>query len=129
MVQRTLSDFEAKQSKEVLRRATTPSGAWPTPIERNVTRVGTGQLTVTSTPQQLSYVDRNKVATIITNLSTSVDVFWGTNSGLTTTNGDIIPAGKGNWKAIAGAVVIFVVCASGSTATISWAEAFDDEED
>lgn len=127
MVQRRLSDFEVKQTREIMRHVTTPQGMGPEPIDRNIPRVGTGQVAVTSIPAQISYVDRNKISTKITNLS-SVDVFWGTNAGVTSSNGDLLPAGRGNWVSIPLAKIIFVVCASGSTATISWAEAYVEEE-
>jgi hypothetical protein len=97
-------------------------------IPRNVTTVGTGQLTVTTLPQQISFVSRSKMAVKLTNLSATVDVYWGTTSGLVSGdlgNGDLLPAGRGNWVSIPSPVVVFVVTATG-TARISWAEAYED---
>jgi hypothetical protein len=100
------------------------------PIDRNITTVGTGQLTVTVLPQQLSYVSRNKTAVKITNLSATVDVYWSTIGGLVAGdlgNGDLLPAGRGNWVSIPSPSIIWVAVAPGSgTARISWAEAYDD---
>ena len=99
----------------------------PRPIERNVTQAGTGQITVTSVPQQVNSVSSKKLATKLTQLANGVDVFWGTHAGLTTSNGDLLIGQKGAWIAIPRAVVVFVVCAAGQSTTISWAEAYADE--
>lgn len=119
-------DFALKRSAEAMRMATTPGGGYPPEIERNVPNVGTGQITVTSTPAQVSYVDRSKLTTKLTQLASGVDVFWGTNANVTISNGDLLLGTKGAWVSIPRAAIIFVVCAAGSTTNISWAEAYDD---
>lgn len=120
-----MSDFDKKRQVQTIVRATTPQGGQVEEIDRNVTTVGTGQLSVTSTPQQISLVARNKIATKITNLSATTEIFWGTTSSVSSSTGDLIPAGRGNWIGIPGASVVWVVCASGQTASISWAEAYE----
>lgn len=122
-----LSDFDRKRSADIIRRATTPQGGYPKPIDRNIPSVGTGQVPVSSLAAQVSYVNRSKLCTKLTQLSTGVDVFWGTNSSVTPANGDLLIGQKGAWVSIPRAAVVFVVCASGQSTTISWAEAYDDE--
>lgn len=102
-----------------------PKPFYSGPDYRNVPRVGTGQLSVTSSAQQVSSVSRSKAATKITNLG-STDIYWGTNPTTSSTNGDLLPGGRGNWVSIPNATIIFVVCASGVTGSISWAEAYND---
>lgn len=120
-----MSDLDRKNQARLIQKATAPLGGSIPEIERNVTTVGTGQITATQTPQQLSYVSRDKIATKLTNLS-ATDIFWGTTQGVSPTSGDLLPGGRGNWVAIPGACVIWVVCAAGQTALMSWAEAYDD---
>lgn len=123
-----MSDYDKKRNARVIARATTPQGGMIPEIDRNVTTVGTGQITATTAPQQLSYVSRNKMAMKLTNLSATVDVYWGTNSSLIpgdTGNGDLLPAGRGNWVNIPSPSIVFVATSTG-TARISWAEAYDD---
>lgn len=126
-----MSDYQRKVNAEMVRRATTPTGGGVKPIDRNVTTVGTGQLTVTTTPQQLSYVSRNKMAVKLTFLSGN-DVYWSAQAGLIAGdlgNGDLLPSSaRGNWINIPSPSVIWVATATG-TARISWAEAYDDYSD
>jgi hypothetical protein len=103
------------------------------PIDRNIPAVGTGQILVTSTPQQVSYVNRSKISTLLTMVSVGTDVYWGTNPSVTAFvsntqlgSGALLPGIKGAWVAIIQAAVVFVVCPSGSTAVITWAEAYVD---
>jgi hypothetical protein len=103
------------------------------PIDRNIPAAGTGQILVTSTPQQVSYVNRTKLSTLLTMVSVGVDVYWGTNPTVTPFvsntqlgSGSLLVGIKGAWVSIIQAAVIFVVCASGSTAVITWSEAYDD---
>lgn len=103
------------------------------PIPRNVPSVGTGQTLVTSTPQQISYVNRNRLNTLLTMVTNGVDVFWGTNPSVSpfvsTTqlgNGSLLVGVKGAWVNIPDASVVFVVCPQGSTAVITWSEEYAD---
>jgi hypothetical protein len=96
----------------------------PKPIDRNITDLATGQLTVTSVPQQINYVSTRRIATRLTNLSLN-QVFYGPTSGVTISTGDLLPAGIGQWVSIPARGVIFVVCASGLTSLIAWADAYE----
>lgn len=112
---------------ELMRRATTPQGGQVGRIPRNITTLGTGQISVTTTPQQISYVDENRACIKITNLS-SVEVFYGSTIGVSSTTGDLLPAGRGQWIEIPGGSTIFVVIAPATpqvNGLISWAEIFD----
>jgi hypothetical protein len=91
---------------------------------RNVTDLATGQITVTSTPQQINYVQPNRIGTKLTNLSTN-QVFYGPSFSVSVNNGDLLPPGVGSFVFIPCSSVIFVVCASGQTALISWADAYE----
>lgn len=123
------NDFALKRSADALKVATTPSGGYPEPIERNITTVGTGQLTVTTTPQQLSFVSREKMSVKLQYLSGGNDVYWSTTAGLIagdTGNGDLLSSSsRGNWISIPSPNVVWVATATG-TARISWAEAYFD---
>ena len=91
---------------------------------RNRTNLATGQLLVTSIPQQLNMVNERRAATKLTNLSTS-DIFYGPTSGVSSATGDLLPAGRGNWISIPSGSVIWVVTASGVTGQISWADVYE----
>ena len=124
-----MSNYDRKRQADLLARVQTPSASSDIPeIDRNVTTVGTGQLTVTTTPQQLSYVSRNKMAVKLTFISGS-DVYWGTTAGLVagdSGNGDLLSSAvRGAWVSIPSPSIIWVATATG-TARISWAEAYDD---
>lgn len=123
-----MTDYDRKRQAQTIKKAITPTGGQVKPIDRNVTTVGTGQLTVTTTPQQLSYVSRDKMAVKLTFLSGS-DVYWSAQAGLVpgdNGNGDLLSSSaRGNWVSIPSPSVIWVACATG-TARISWAEAYDD---
>lgn len=110
--------------------------------DRNITSVGTGQLVITSTPQQIGVVSRKRSAIKLTNLS-STELWWTTIPGLVPGftgggNGDIIPAGAGQWVSIPGPSVIWVACvasgvimtnglASTGTGRMSWAEKYAED--
>lgn len=91
---------------------------------RNLTNLATGQVFVTSSPQQLNMVNLNRAATKITNLGTT-DIFYGAVPNVSSTTGDLLPAGRGNWVSIPARSVIFVVCASGQTGSVSWADVYE----
>lgn len=100
--------------------------------DRNVTTIGTGQLTVTVNPQQIGIVSRKRIAIKLTNLSVTTEIWWSSIPGLIPGsgqggNGDLLPAGRGQWISIPGAAVIWVAVASG-TAQMSWAEKYEDDE-
>jgi hypothetical protein len=122
------TDYDRKRQAQVIRKIQIPQGGVIPSIDRNVTTVGTGQLTVTTTPQQLSYVSRDKMAVKLTFLSGN-DVYWSANAGLIpgdNGNGDLLSSSaRGNWVSIPSPSVIWVACSAG-TARISWAEAYDD---
>lgn len=123
-----LSDYDRKRQAETIRAVSTPQGGSIPEIPRNVTTVGTGTLLVTTTPQQLSYASREKMAVKLTYLSGN-DVYWSGNSGLIagdSGNGDLLSSSaRGNWVSIPSPTVIWVATATG-TAQISWAEAYFD---
>lgn len=122
-----MNDYDRKRNARLIERVATPQGGNVAPIDRNVTSVGTGQLTVTTVPQQLSYVSHERLAMKLTNLSSTVDVYWSTSPTLIpgdTGNGDLLPAGRGNWISIPYPTVIWVATGSG-TARISWAESYE----
>jgi len=101
--------------------------------QRNITTLGTGQLTVTINPQQIGVVSRKRTAIKLTNLSAVTEIWYGAIAGLTYQNGDFIPAGRGQWVSIPGASVIWVVCAPSTvqgtgSALMSWAEKYDDSD-
>jgi hypothetical protein len=112
-----LSDYHAKRAA---------SGVYNKPPEapRNVTDLATGQVAVTSTPKQINYVNNTRIGTKLTNLSTT-QVFYGSTPGVTAASGDLLPAGVGSWIFVPCRSVIFVVCAAGQNAQISWADAYD----
>ena len=91
---------------------------------RNVTDLATGQITATSSPQQINYVSNRRIGTKLTNLSAN-QVFYGPTPGTTSNSGDLLPAGVGQWVFIPCRSVIYVVCAAGQTALISWADAYE----
>lgn len=97
----------------------------PPQIDRNKTDLATGQIDVTSTPKQLNYVSLKRVATKITNLSATVEIFYGATAGVTVLSGDFIAAGRGQWVSIPAQSVIWVVCAAGQTARAAWADAYE----
>jgi hypothetical protein len=94
-----------------------------TPNVRNITDLGTGQLQVTTTPQQVNVVSTTRVGIKLTNLS-GTDIFYGATAGVTSSSGDLLPGGRGSWIFIPSRSVIWVVVASG-TASMSWAEAYE----
>jgi hypothetical protein len=98
------------------------------PNFRNITHVGTGQITINSNAaSQISLVSGDRIATKITNLS-QADIYYGTTPSVSQLTGDLLPGGRGKWVLIAGASVVWVIAATSAgvlqTATISFAEYF-----
>lgn len=117
-----------EQIRENLARKTPPQTSSDMATnDRNVTSIGTGQVTVTSTAQQVGIVSRLRSAIKLTNLSATTEIWWGTTQAVSPTTGDLIPAGRGQWVSIPGPSVIWVVTAS-SSAAMSWAEKYADND-
>lgn len=114
-----MDDYQKKRSV---------SGVYSQPKEnpRNVTELGTGQTTVTTTPQQISFVARNRSGIKLTNLS-NTEVWYGESSSVSPTTGDLLAAGRSQWVSVPGCSILWVVTASG-TATIAWAESFSNNQ-
>lgn len=90
---------------------------------KNVTKFGTGQITLSTLPQQIVGFRKDRKGIKITNLSTS-QVWIGCGAGISITNGDLLAAGVGNWNSYDTRSPIFGIVAVG-TANISFSEVYE----
>jgi hypothetical protein len=90
---------------------------------RNFTNFGTGQIALSTTPVQIVGPRPGRICIKITNTSDTIDIYVGNSANVSISNGDLIPAGKGQWVSYETASTLFAVVSSG-TPTITWSEVY-----
>jgi hypothetical protein len=94
------------------------------PNFRNTTKFGTGQAALSTSPAQLAGPRPGRSCFKVTNTSDSVDVYIGNSASVSVLNGDLLPAGKGQWVSYPTASAMWAVVSSG-TPTVTWSEVYD----
>lgn len=90
---------------------------------RNEPKFGTGQVTVGTSPVQLVGPRPTRTSIRVTNLS-QLDVYLGNSPSVTSTTGDLLCGGRGQWVSYDTASTVFAVVSVGS-AVIAWSEVYE----
>lgn len=101
----------------------TPRKDAPVHDSLGTSHLATDQAPLITTKATLIAIARTRAGIKLTNLS-GIDIFWGADSTVTASTGDLIPAGRGTWIYVETQSAIWAVTAAG-TASMSWAEIFD----
>lgn len=105
------------------RTVPTKSDAIPVDDQSCPESMNCNQVTIEATATPIVAARATRAGIMLTNLG-STEVFYKQSDTVTTSNGDLLPAGRGQWKFIATKSQIWGIVAAGTQA-ISFVEVYD----
>jgi hypothetical protein len=102
-----------------------PTGKKFLPVDDNISpeNLETNQETITTSPTLIVAARAGRCSVLIMNLSATNEIWYGKNNRVSSTNGGLLPVGRGQWVAFNTQSAIWGVVAAGS-ASVCFTEVF-----